>query len=134
VKYINKVTSLYHNVNPSKDNWIGGSTGIGGIGYNSVATRDYIRIELYFNTGDKENNKRLFDELFERKIAIETAFGNELQWERLDEKITARIKFELSAVNIFNEDDWQKMIEFMVDVVPKFEAAFKKPLQEIGRK
>ena len=37
-------------------------------------------------------------------------------------------------VSVFNEVDWNKMFEFMVQFVPKFEAAFKKPIQLLSRK
>jgi hypothetical protein len=134
LKEINKVTSLYQNVSPSKDSWIGRGSGMSSVGYNSVATRSYIRIELYINSGDKSNNKAIFDSLFAKKDKIEKEFGEPLTWQRLDDKVTARIKFELNNVSIFNEDDWDKMIDFMIDVVPRFEKAFKKPIQELSRK
>ena len=131
LKEINKVTTLYQNVSPSKDNWIGGGSGMGSVGYNSVATRNYIRIELYINCGDKNNNKVIFDSLYAKKDKIESEFGEGLTWERLDENVTARIKFQLNNVSIFNEEDWGKMIDFMVDVVPRFERAFKKSIQGV---
>lgn len=134
LKEINKVTPLYQNVSPSKDNWIGGGSGMSSVGYNSVATRSNIRIELYINSGDKSNNKVIFDALFAKKDKIELEFGEPLTWERLDDNVTARIKFEMNNVSIFNEVDWKKMIDFMVDVVPRFERAFKKPIQELSRK
>jgi hypothetical protein len=134
LKEINKVTSLYQNVSPSKDSWIGGGSGMSSVGYNSVATRSYIRIEIYINSGDKNNNKVIFDALFAKKDKIESEFGEPLIWERLDNNITARIKFEMTNVSIFNEADWEKMIAFMVEVVPKFERAFKKPIQELSRR
>ena len=134
LKEINKVTNLYQNISPSRDHWIGAGSGMSYVGYNSVATRNYIRIELYINSGDKNNNKTIFDSLFAKKDAIEADFGNPLSWERLDDNVTARVKYELSSVSIFNEEDWEKMIEFMVKAVPKFEAAFKKPIQELSRR
>lgn len=134
LKELNKVCGLYSNVSPSKDSWIGGATGTSGISFCSVATRDYIRIELYINTGVKENNKKIFDAIFKNKAQIESQFSEPLIWERLDDKVTARVKCELMGVSIFNEEDWEKMISFMVRVVPKFEASFKKPIQELSRK
>ena len=134
LKEINKVTALYQNVSASRDSWIGGGSGMSYIGYNSVATRNYIRIELYINSGVKSNNKAIFDSLYAKKESIESEFGQQLIWERLDDNVTARVKFELDAVSIFKEEDWQKMIAFMVKFVPKFEAAFKKPIQELSRR
>jgi hypothetical protein len=113
---------------------MGAGSGMSYIGYNSVATRNYIRIELYINSGEKDYNKELFDFLYFKKDAIEAQFGKTLIWERLDDKVTARVKYEMPDVSIFNEEDWDRMIAFMVDVVPKFEASFKKPIQELNRR
>lgn len=134
LKELNKATPLFQIVSPSKDSWIGAGSGISYINYNCVATRNYIRIEVYINSGSKEHNKELFDLLYKKKDIIEAAFGKPLTWERLDDKVIARIKCELTAVNIFKEKDWNSMIAFIVNEVPKFEAAFKKPIQEIKNK
>jgi hypothetical protein len=134
LKEINKVTTLYQNVSASRDSWMGGGSGMSSVGYNSVATRNYIRIELYINSGVKGKNKAIFDSLYAKKDVVESEFGQPLIWERLDENVTARVKFELYSVSIFNEQDWDKMIAFMVQIVPKFEAAFKKPIQELNRR
>jgi|GEM_PF-3335456 len=68
------------------------------------------------------------------KESIESAFGKPLIWERLNDNVTARVKYELSGVSIFNEENWERMIEFMKNAVPKFETAFKKPIQELNKK
>jgi hypothetical protein len=134
LKEINKVSPLYQNVSPSKDHWISAGSGISGVTYTSVVTGDYIRIELAIWGKTQEENKAVFDALFAKKAKIETDFGAELEWERLDSKKMCRVKYELTGVSVFNEEDWQKMIEFMVKAVPKFEAAFKKPIQELSRR
>lgn len=134
LKEINKTTSLYQNVSPSKDHWISAGSGISGVTFNSLVTGDYIRIELSIHGKTQEENKVIFDALVSQKESIETAFGNPLEWERLTDKRMSRIKFELQGVSVFNEEDWQKMFGFMGQHVPKFEAAFKKPIQLLSRK
>jgi hypothetical protein len=89
---------------------------------------------LYINSGDKNKNKAIFDALALKKDKIEEDFGGALTWERLDNNVTARIKFELTNVSVFNEGDWKKMISFMVDAVPRFEGAFNKRIQELNRR
>jgi hypothetical protein len=134
LKEVNKVSNLYQNVSASKDHWISAGSGISGVTYTSVVTGDYIRIELAIWGKSQEDNKAVFDTLYTKKDSIEANFGAELTWERLDDKRMSRVKFERNGVSIFNEEDWDKMFAFMVNAVPKFEAAFKKPIQELSRK
>ena len=46
----------------------------------------------------------------------------------------SRIKYEKGELNIFNKDDWDSMVEFFVEYLPKFEKALKKPIDEVNRK
>ena len=57
-----------------------------------------------------------------------------LERKLLSDKRMSRIKFELKEVSVFNEEDRYKMFGFMCQHVPKFEAAFKKPIQLLSRK
>jgi hypothetical protein len=134
LKEINKVSNLYQNVSASKDHWISAGSGISGVTYTSVVTGDNIRIELAIWGKSQEENKAVFDALHAKKEKIESDFGKELTWERLNDKKMSRVKYEFDGVSIFNEDDWGKMIDFMIKVVPQFESAFKKPIQELSRK
>ncbi len=129
LKEINKVCSLYQNVSPSKEQSLTAGSGKSGLSYFSTVTGQYIRIELYIVGGTKEENKAIFDFLVSKKEEIETNFGHELTWEVFD--ITCRIKYELKGVSVFNEEDYNRMIEFMVTNVPKFETAFKMSIQEL---
>ena len=134
LKEINKATTLYQNVSPSKDHWISAGSGISGVTFSSVVTGDYIRIELAIQGKTQEENKAIFDALENQKDNIEAAFGNPLEWERLTDKRMSRIKYELKEVSVFNEEDWDRMVAFLVQQVPKFEIAFKKPIQLLSRK
>jgi hypothetical protein len=50
-----------------------------------------VRADLYIGTREEHFNKRLFDWLHDQKVAIEQAFGEPLEWERLDEKVASRV-------------------------------------------
>jgi hypothetical protein len=134
LKEMNKIIPLYQNVSPSKDHWISAGSGISGVTYTSVATGNYIRVELAIWGKTQDENKSVFDALFAKKEKIESDLGEKLIWERLDDKKMSRVKLEKENVSVFNKKDWQNMIAFMVDVVPRFERAFKKPIQELSRK
>ena len=50
-------------------------------------------MELYIDTGFKEENKQIFDTLFARKEDVEKAFGAALDWQRLDDKRGSRVRY-----------------------------------------
>jgi hypothetical protein len=61
-------------------------------------TRDkQLRVELYLDSGDRDENKTRFDTLFARKNEIETAVGEPLSWERRDESLACRIALYTQA-------------------------------------
>jgi hypothetical protein len=124
LRELNKTSDLYKNISPSKDNWIGTGSGLSGVSYNSVIANYYARVEVYISRASKEENKSIFDALFQEKVKIENTFGHPLIWERLDNKKACRIKFELQNVDYFNEEDWEQMISFMAENLPKLSLAF----------
>ncbi|OGG03052.1 MAG: hypothetical protein A3F83_07025 [Candidatus Glassbacteria bacterium RIFCSPLOWO2_12_FULL_58_11] len=72
--------------------WYAFSSGVSGIGYSvSFTLGNRVRTELYIDTGDKEENKSLFDWLLKDSDAIEAEYGSKFEWDRLDEKQACRI-------------------------------------------
>lgn len=118
-----KDTTLFSNVNASKDHWLSTGAGTAGVSYTFVITKLYVRIELTILNSSKETNKAYFKKLHKNKEAIEQNFGNPLVWEELPENKMSRIKIEKPEVNIFNESDWDTMNNFLVSNLPKFENA-----------
>ena len=134
LKEVNEVSKLYSNISPSKDHWLSAGSGMRGVAYNCLATKSYVRIELTISGRSQEENKEIYDQLLLKKEVIETAYGQELIWERMDNKRMSRIKAEFQGVSIFNKEDWNTMIKFLVEQLPIFEKAFKKPLQTVNSK
>ncbi len=128
---MNKQSTLCQNISPSDDSWIAIGIGKSGIGLNLVISRSYARTEIYINRGSIEENKETFDKLAASKAAIETAFGGPLVWERMESKVTSRIKHQLDGVNIFSEEDWPKMISFLIDSAIRMHKAFQQPVQHL---
>ena len=134
LKRSNEENSLFSNISPSKDNWIGIGIGMTGININMVVSRNYARGEIYFNRGSQEENKWCFDFIQERKNQIEKEFGEPLIWERMDDKVSSRIKAQRDDVSIYEKEDWDKMIDYMVDVAERMEKAFRNPVKQLNRK
>lgn len=125
-------TPIFQNSSPTKDHWLSaGGTGISGARYSMIITKSYAGVQLEFGRGNKEENKKLFDELLIHRTEIENQFGQNLNWERLDDNISSRISYNLEGVNIFNNEDWDKMFDFLTTNIIKFETVFRQPLIKI---
>lgn len=121
----------FQNVNGSSSNWINGAIGYGGIVLCCVANQDGSRMELYLGTVDKSLNKKVFDALYLRRSAIESALEQTLQWERKEEGKASKIFLELNEVDIYDETHWPRMAEFHATWSRKFYDVFKPRLDEI---
>ena len=128
---INKKSPLCENISPGTGAWFSIALGVSGITVNVVATKNHTRTEIYINRGTPEKNKDVFDRLLKQKAAIEEQFGNPLVWERMEDRVTSRIKYQLDGVNVSNEADWPKMHDFMTDAAVRMHAAFKVPVRSL---
>jgi uncharacterized protein YnzC (UPF0291/DUF896 family) len=127
----NGKSNLFSNISPSKDSWISAGSGVSGVGLNFVVSRNYARTEVYMSRSIAEENKFIFDKFFSQKEIIEQVTGK-LEWERLDSKKASRIKQELRNVSLYEKEDWDKMMDFMMESMIKVEKVFKKPLQKVN--
>lgn len=134
LKRSNEVNNLFSNISPSKDNWLGIGIGMSGVNLNMVVSRNYARGEIYFNRGSQEENKWCFDFIQDRKDQIEKEFGGALIWERMDDKVSCRIKAQRDDVSLYEKEDWDKMIDYMVDVSERMKRAFQNPINQLNRK
>lgn len=128
----NLQNNLFANISPSKDNWIGKGIGMSGVSINLVTSSSYCRSEIIFNRGNKEENKDLFDFVFKMKEEIESDFGAKLTWERMNENVTCRIKYQLDGVSYFDEKDWNEINNFLIDSSVRMETVFREPIKKLN--
>jgi hypothetical protein len=83
---------------------------------------------------DASENKQLFDELIKFKDEITATFGEELSWERLDNKKMSRVAFYKEGVNIFIKEDWPSMIDFLVNNMIQLEISMREPLKKVKQR
>jgi hypothetical protein len=87
---------------------------------------------MNLTNGDTATNKAIFDQLFQKKDAIEQVFGNPLEWLRLDDKKSSRVQFG-KTFDGYNEDNWGAMIEWLVKHFVKLERAFRPEIETVKR-
>ena len=131
---INKESALFQNVNPTKDHWLIAGAGMSNVGFSFSIGKNNARTEVHIARPVAEENKFIFDELYKQKETIEAEFGKALEWERLDDVKVSRIKNVMQDVNYYDQEEWEKIIAFMVDSMVRMEKAFKSTLGDINQK
>jgi hypothetical protein len=120
------------NLKPGPYHWLGASSGIRGLGFNYVIVQEYGIVELYIDRGDSEENKRIFDTIYERKEEIENQFGSSLAWDRLDGKRACRIKHAIERGGYRSpETIWSEIQTDMADSMSKLETALRPALEAL---
>lgn len=130
IQRYNAVSKLYSNISPTKDAWISAGTGLSGVGFNFVVSKNYARTEVYMSRSNTEENKFIFDRLHAKREDVEREMPTIL-WERLDNKKASRIKMEKTGVSLYNREDWEEMINFMVINMQEIERVFRPLLVRI---
>ena len=86
------------------------------------------RVELYIASGDTDWNKELFDQLEEHKTAIESEFGETLEWDRLG---NPRIAVVRRGSIDDDEETLGEIRAWMVERLLKFKQVFGPRLDEL---
>lgn len=124
IQYCKDNDGLFANNSPVGDNWIG--KGIGapfGINMCAVIGYDFARIEIYFNSGEKELNKKVFDYLYAKKDEIEAEYGSSLIWERHTDKVTCRVS-DAIQFSCFDVEDRTEVFKFLKEASEKMSPIF----------
>ena len=121
------ITATYGDISPSTYNFIGKEAGKSGLYFYFTITNYFGQVKLYIDKGKdkKEENKKIFDSLYEHKKEIEKIFGEELSWERKDTQISSEIpkRYRFSTLN--DRTTWGEIQEKMIEGMVKLEEAFK---------
>ena len=130
---INKKTPFFQNINPSSSYVLGASAGISGVSIAFEIPENQVRLTMFISRSSKDENKLIFDYLYKNKDTIEKEFGYQMEWSGLENRKTAKITFYKVGFSLYNREDWEKMIYFFTDKMPKFINALSKPLKEVNK-
>ncbi|MBE0469373.1 MAG: DUF4268 domain-containing protein [Methyloprofundus sp.] len=123
---------LYDNISTTKDHWLCAGSGVTGCPFSLIFNQKELRVELWLSRSNSEENKWLFDELVNQRSQIDSAFGEPLEWLRLDDKKQSRIQYS-TKVDGFNKDTWSQSVEWHLTQMTKLEQALKGPLQKASQ-
>jgi hypothetical protein len=111
-----------------------GVTRLTGIVYGaSFAAGGRARVELYIDRPDASLNKAIFDTLRKDEAAIESAVGDQLVWERLDERRASRIAVYRPGSITDSPQTLDELRSWTVDRLLRFKAVFGPRLEALSR-
>jgi len=115
-------------------NWYSFSAGTRGFSFGmSFAQTGELRAELYVDLGDRGTNEAVFDRLFSEKAALESAFGGDLRWERLDGRRACRIAAYTTGSIEDPAEQREQHRRWSVEQLLRFKRVFGPRLPELAR-
>jgi len=98
------------------DNWLEMKSPMKGCRISvSFAQNERLRHELYIDSGDGDENLRIFEQLRARQDAIEAAYGRALAWEELPNRRACRIADYKDACSVNDHDRYDEFITWFID-------------------
>ncbi len=98
------------------DNWLEMKAPIKGCRFSfSFAQGDRLRQELYIDTGDGEENLRLFTQLRARQADAEATYGAPLSWEELPTRRACRIAGYRDGCSVTEEARHDEFITWFIE-------------------
>lgn len=115
----------FNNRKASTDHWydVAIGTSEAHVAINLINKDGNIVVEFYIN-----NNKALFDRLFEKKDEIEQQLEIPVIWDRLDNKKASRIKHQIGGLNFDDHSNYSTLMNTSIDVAVKMRDVFKQYL------
>jgi hypothetical protein len=115
--------------------WYSFSSGVTGFQYMAAFVgRNRLQAELYIDTGEAIENKRIFDFFLTQRAALESVLGEGLEWSRLDNKRACRIALVRQNTTIEDaERSGPEMHAWMVSRLLKLKETFGPHLKDAVR-
>jgi hypothetical protein len=111
------------------ENWVG--FGAGPFGFYDVAftANGAVRAGIYLDMQERTATKRLFDDLYAERLAVETAVGRTLSWERLDDRRASRIVDYREIRDLGNTEERLDTAEWAAEMVVSLMTALDERLR-----
>jgi hypothetical protein len=112
--------------------WWSFSGGKAGFEFAWAFTQDNeLRVELYIDTGSRDENKAAYDELEAQREEVETEIGHALRWQRLDLKQACRVSLARPATIVDPPEQLEQTKRWALEVMLRFVDAFQPRIREL---
>jgi hypothetical protein len=113
--------------------WWSWGAGKTGFSFGWVLTgSNALRVELYIDTGSKDENEAAFDRLHQEKEAIEGDLGGPLKWDRLDHRQASRISVSRPHTRITDApEELEKAKQWTIETTLPFVDALRPRVQAL---
>ena len=133
-KFIDKLREEHQFTNARRgqpQSWYSFASSVNGAFYgHSFARGNRIRTEVYIDSGDVDLNKNVFDHLQNLRESIESEFGEQLIWERLDNRRASRIGVYREGNIGDRKETLEEISSWAIDRLLQFKRVFGDRLQE----
>lgn len=135
IDYSKVKNGLYASSAGTPDSWLGKSIkGLPGVNINICIHNSFTRAEVYINSGEKAENKQIFDQMLAHKSEIEAEMGEAMIWQRMDEKVTCRICIIRNDLSYLNPDDKEAIFSFLLGTTNRMMKAFTSYAQKYTKR
>ncbi|MGY5874589.1 MAG: DUF4268 domain-containing protein [Candidatus Thorarchaeota archaeon] len=123
--------NLFKDISPGKFTYIQKGAGFAGITYKYVISYSSAGVELYIDTHDADNNKRILDRLKEKKDEIENRFGIPLIWDHEKGRRACKVSWKREDIGLRDEDDWPNIQDELIQNMAKLHMAINDKLDAV---
>jgi hypothetical protein len=115
------------------ENWVGFAAGPFGFYDVAFTANGAVRAGVYLDMQERTATKRLFDDLFAERLAIETAVGRILSWERLDDRRASRIVDYREVRDLENPQERRALADWAAETVVRLMEALDDRLRSTAQ-
>ncbi|HJW58567.1 MAG TPA: DUF4268 domain-containing protein, partial [Actinomycetota bacterium] len=115
------------------ENWVGFAAGPFGFYDVAFTANGAVRAGVYLDMQERTATKRLFDDLFAERLAVETAVGRILSWERLDDRRASRIVDYREVRDLDNLQERRALADWAAETVVKLMEALDDRLRSTAQ-
>jgi len=144
VSFWSELLPLFHEAHPGwsraskapKDHWINFPSTLPDVKLVASFCRPdgtyRLRVEAYVDSGDADTTEQLFESLLEDKATIEAAVGEQLEWDRLDNRRACRISLYFpDGLRVHEKNRWPEAQAWLIDSLGRMRNAFAPRLTEL---